>query len=105
MDAAARMIHFAVLATAVCLAAGGCIYSGGQATMLDRAETPSGLAPVTIPIPQLVTPVPPPAGFSSSYQKYLIDRQRQARRQAEHDAQAKASGKNPPEKDSRAESR
>ena len=102
MAAAARMIHFAVLATAICLAAGGCIYSGGQATLLDRAETPGGLAPVTIPIPKLVTPVPPPAGFSSSYQKYLLDRQRQARRQAEQDALAKAAGKNLPEKDNRA---
>ena len=102
MAAAARMIHFAVLATAICLAAGGCIYSGGQATMIDRAETPGGQAPVTIPIPKLVTPVPPPAGFSSSYQKYLIDRQRQARRLAEQDAQAKTPRKNPPEKDNRA---
>jgi hypothetical protein len=93
------MIQFAVPATIVCLAAGGCIYSGGQGTALDQAEPLGGLAPVTLHL-QLVKPVPPPAGFSSTYQKYLMDRQRQARL-AEQDAQAKASasasGKKTPE--------
>ena len=105
MAAAARRIHFAVLATAVCLEAGGCVYSGGQGTVFDRAETPGGMAPVTIPSCKLVTPVPPPAGFSSTYQKQLIDRQRQARRQAEQVAQTNASDTIPPEKVGLAESR
>jgi len=105
MAARARMIYFAILQTAICLAASGCIYSGGQVTVLDSADAPGVLAPVTLPCPKLVTPVPPPAGFSSTYQKYLIDRQRLARRKAEQEAQAKASAKDPPEKDSRADSR
>lgn len=105
MGAAARLISFAVLGTAICLAAGGCVSSGGQGTLLDRAESPGGMTPVYLPCLQLVTPVAPPAGFSSSYQKYMIDRQRQARRQAEQEAQAKADGKNPVAKDSRPESR
>jgi hypothetical protein len=104
MRAAARMIRFAFLATAVCLEAGGCIYSGGQPAMFDDAEPPAGLAPVTIHKPNFVTPVPPPTGFSSTYRKYLMDRQREARR-AEQESQAKASGKSPTEKEIRPESR
>src|SRR5205823_1328685 len=105
MAAAARIIHFAISATAVCLAAGGCIYSGGQGTMLDRAENPGGMAPVTMSCCQLVTPVPPPAGFSSTYQKYQLDRQRQARRLIEQGAHAQASSPTPSETDARTQGR
>jgi hypothetical protein len=104
MGAAARIIHFAVLATAVCLGAGGCFSAGGQGTLLDRAESSGSLAPVTLPCPRLVTPVAPPAGFSSTYQKYLMDRQQQARR-AEQDVQARTPAKNPSENDGRAQNR
>ena len=104
MRAAMRMIHVAVLASATCLVAGGCISASGLNTTLSKLDGQEGVTPLTFPYCKLVTPVPPPMGFSSTYQKYLMDRQRLARR-AEQDAQAMASGKNPPEKDVRAESR
>ena len=104
MGAAGRRIHFALWATVMCLAASGCIYSGSQTAMFDCAEPPC-LPPVTIPRPRFVTPVPAPAGFSSTYQKHLVDHQRHARLQAEHDAQAKAAGRNTPEKEARLQNR
>lgn len=104
MRAATRMIHFAMMALAICLTAGGCISANGLNTTLSKLDGSEGVTPVTFPYCKLVTPVPPPAGFSSSYQKYLMDRQRQARR-TEQDALAKASAKGPPDSDGRAESR
>ena len=65
--------------------------------MFDRAETPGGMTPVTIPCCKLVTPMPPPAGFSSTYRKYQLDRQRQARRLLEPVPQTKVASKTPPE--------
>jgi hypothetical protein len=46
-----------------------------------------------IPYCKPITPVPPPTGFSSTYQKFLIDRQRLARRQNEQYIQTVAASK------------
>ena len=89
---AVRSVLKAGLILSNCLAGGGCIYSGGQTTTLDRAGIPVGLTAVSVPFEKLVRPAPAPVGFSSTYQKQLLDRQRLARRQAERDAQAKKSG-------------
>jgi hypothetical protein len=44
----------------------------------------------------MVTPLPPPAGFSSSYQKMLVDRHRLARQVGEPETRAQALQKNVP---------
>jgi hypothetical protein len=99
-----RMIHLAVLAMAMCLVAGGCISANGLNTSLAKLDGQEGVTPLSFPYCKLVTPVAPPMGFSSTYQKYMLDRQRQARR-AEQDALATASAKSSPEIDGKAESR
>jgi hypothetical protein len=93
MAPAARIFVFAMLASAVCFEAGGCVSSNRLDTSLNRADGLTGAAPVTIPYFKLITPVPPPTGFSSTYQKCLIDRQRLARRQNEQYVQAVAASK------------
>lgn len=82
--------RLAMLVLVGSLASHGCVYTGGQAETLDRPGTPIGITAVKVPFEKLVAPVPPPAGFSSTYQKQLLDRQRLARRKAERDAQAKS---------------
>jgi hypothetical protein len=94
MAAESRRDSFVVFALAGCLAAGGCAYSGGQSSTFDTAGTPIGMTSVCGPFETLVTPAPPPAGFSSSYQKILVDRQRLARRLGDREAQARALEKN-----------
>lgn len=88
---------FIVFAVTCCLKAGGCTYSGGQSSTFDGPGTPVGITSLSGPFEKLVAPVPPPAGFSSTYQKIIVDRQRLARRQNEKDAQAKAPETNPKE--------
>src|SRR5258708_5922498 len=105
MVGAARMVPFAVLAAALFLGASGCISTNGLDTTLSKLDGPAGVTPVTFPYCQLVTPVPPPAGFSSTYQKYVVDQQRLARRQKEQYVQSMAASKNTAEKDGPAENR
>jgi hypothetical protein len=50
---------------------------------------PVGITALRIPFERLVKPVPPPGGFSSTYQKMLVDHQRLAQKKATLDAQAK----------------
>jgi len=94
MAAESRRDSFVVFALAGCLAAGGCAYSGGQSSTFENSGTPIGITSLSGPFERLVTPAPPPAGFSSTYQKILVDRQRVVRRQGEREAQAKALEKN-----------
>jgi hypothetical protein len=94
MAAESRRDSFVVFALAGCLAAAGCTYSGGQSSTFESAGTPIGMTSLCGPFETLVTPAPAPAGFSSSYQKILVDRQRVVRRQGDREAQAKALEKN-----------
>jgi hypothetical protein len=50
---------------------------------------PVGITALRIPFEKLVTPVPPPGGFSSTYQKMLLDHQRLAQKKAAQDSQEK----------------
>jgi hypothetical protein len=59
---------------------------------------PVGITALRIPCEKLVTPVPPPGGFSSTYQKMLLDHQRLAQKKAEQEAQAKTESANPKDK-------
>jgi len=100
MTAGARGLSFVTVALAGCLVA-GCIYTGNQSDPLDRPGTPVGMTAVKVPLEKLIAPAPPPAGFSSTYQKRLFERQRLARQQAERDAQTKSS---PPNERAKADS-
>ena len=75
--------------------ASGCILPGGDPDPVQHPGDPVGITTLRIPVNKLVIPVTPPAGFSSTYQKMVVDRQRLARKKAEADAQAKASGTQP----------
>ncbi len=88
---AAREFILLMLALATGLGAHGCVYHGGTGDFMEGPGTPLGITALRIPVEKLVLPPPPPAGFSSTYQKMLLDRQRIARKQAERDAQEKAS--------------
>jgi|GEM_PF-6499208 len=96
MGAAVRIFCSAVLASAIGVGAGGCISSNRLDTTLNTCDGRTGETPITFPCFKFTTPVPPPTGFSSTYQKYLIDRQRQARLQTEQYAQAVAATKAAP---------
>src|SRR5258708_24878 len=85
-----RRISLIFFALASCLMAAGCAYSGGQSSTFESPGTPIGITSLSGPFEKLVEPAPPPAGFSSTYQKVLVDRQRLARRQDQRDARAKA---------------
>jgi hypothetical protein len=98
MTIAGRRSHFAVYACAGCLMAAGCVYRGGQSQTLDESGTPVGVTALSVSLPKLVAPAPPPAGFSSTYQKMLTDRQRLARQEALRDARMKAPETNPKDK-------
>jgi hypothetical protein len=98
MANAVRRCRFAMLACAVCLTAAGCVYRGGQSQTLDESGTPVGVTALSVSLPKLVAPPPPPAGFSSTYQKMLTDRQRLARQEALRDARMKTSETNPKDK-------
>lgn len=87
--------YLIALVVALECSASGCVYHQNQADTFERAGTPLGF---TGPFEKLMAPVPPPGGFSSSYQKMLLDRQRQARKQAEQQAQAKSATTSPAEK-------
>jgi len=79
-----------LFALARCLVAGGCTYSGGQSSSFEGPGTPIGITSLSGPFEKLATPAPLPAGFSSTYQKILVDHQRLARRQDERDAKRDA---------------
>src|SRR5215471_4119687 len=89
MNAAFRKNRFVVV-LAGCLGIAGCVYNGDHADTLEKSGTPVGITAVKIPFEKLVTQVPPPAGFSSTYQKQLVEHQRLARLKAERAAQAQA---------------
>jgi hypothetical protein len=65
---------------------------------MEGPGQPVGITALRIPFEKLVTPVPPPGGFSSTYQKMLLDHQRLALKKAEQDAQAKTEGATPKDK-------
>ncbi len=90
MAGTARMIPFAVLAAALAPSACGCISADGLDTTLTKLDGTDGVTPLNFPYCRLVTPLPPPTGFSSTYQKYVVDQQRLARQQREQYAQAMA---------------
>lgn len=80
-------------ATAVlsgCLAGGGCVYSGGSVDPLERPGPPLGVTVLRVPFEKFVIPPPPPGGFSSTYQKRVLERQRLARQQAAREEKAQA---------------
>lgn len=81
---------FATSGLAGCLALAGCVYHGGQSHTLDEAGTPQGITAISVPFQKIIAPAPEPEGFSSTYQKMRLDQQRLARRQAEREAQARA---------------
>lgn len=85
MVAAARKFCFGLAMAAASFAAAGCVQrSGRPATLIGDYELPLGM---TVGCPHLVAPVPPPGGFSSTYQRYLLERQRTGR-QVSQEAQA-----------------
>jgi hypothetical protein len=89
MQVAARRGPFPVVVLAVSLASGGCVYHGGPSDPMEGPGHPVGITALRIPFEKLVTPVPPPGGFSSTYQKMLLDHQRLALKKAEQGAQPK----------------
>jgi hypothetical protein len=95
MRVAARRLKFLVLTLALGLVGSGCVYRGDSGDFLEGPGTPIGITALKIPFERLVTPPPPPAGFSSTYQKMLLDHQRLARKQAEREAQEKSSDSKP----------
>ena len=87
---ASRKQHWNWVVLALSVLAGGCILPGGDPDPLKHPGPPVGLTSLHVPWNKLVIPVTPPTGFSSTYQKMVVDRQRLARKKAESDAQAKA---------------
>lgn len=79
-----RRIWIAGISVVSCLAGAGCIASGSIMQQNDQNECTGaiGFCSIATPYPRLYTKVPPPAGFSSTYQQYLLDRRRQARQPA-----------------------
>jgi len=90
MQAAVWRREFRMLVLAMSLASGGCVYHGGPSDPMDGPGHPVGITALRIPFERLVTPVPPPCGFSSTYQKMMLDHQRLAQKKLEQDAQAKS---------------
>jgi hypothetical protein len=89
MRAAGRRGQIGTLLLALCLASGGCVYQGGPSDPMEGPGHPLGITALRIPFEKLVKPVPPPGGFSSTYQKMLLDHQRLAQKKTQPDAQAK----------------
>jgi hypothetical protein len=87
---------------ALCAHASGCIFHGGDVDPVQHPGPPVGITVLRVPVEKLVVPVPPPPGFSSTYQKMMVNRQRLARKKAEADAQARTSGTNRKDADSAA---
>lgn len=84
MGAGMRRIWIAGLSVVGCLTGAGCIASGTISQMNDQNECTGavGFCSIATPLPRLYTKVPPPAGFSSTYQQYMLDRRRQVRQPA-----------------------
>jgi hypothetical protein len=95
MRVAARRLRFLMLLLALGLGGSGCVYRGDSGDFQEGPGTPIGITALRIPFEKLVNPAPPPAGFSSTYQKMMLDRQRLARQQAEREAQEKSSDAKP----------
>jgi hypothetical protein len=95
MRVAARRLKFLMLPLALGLGGSGCVYHGGSGDFQEGPGAPIGITALKIPFERLVTPAPPPAGFSSTHQKMVLDHQRLARQQAEREAQEKSSDSKP----------
>ena len=89
MRVAGRRGQFGTLLVALSLASGGCVYHGGPSDPMEGPGHPVGITTLRISFEKLVKPVPPPGGFSSTYQKMLLDHQRLAQKKTQQDAQAK----------------
>lgn len=79
-----RKIWIVSISLAGCLTGAGCIASGSIMQQNDQNECTGaiGFCSIATPLPRLYRKVPPPAGFSSTYQQYMLDRRRQARQPA-----------------------
>ncbi|HEY3967334.1 MAG TPA: hypothetical protein VGM05_22430 [Planctomycetaceae bacterium] len=86
MSARAQKVCRGLIAAASCLAVcclvAGCIWHAGStpATAIGNRELPVGISG-----PRLGRTDVDPSGFSSTYQRYQLDRRRLARQQAEQD--------------------
>ena len=89
---AAQKRHWNWLVLALSAGASGCILPGGDVDPVLHPGTPVGITALRIPVDRFVIPVPAPAGFSSTYQRMLVERQRLARKKPEREAQTKSSG-------------
>ena len=87
MSGAARRLNLLVVAGALSLTGSGCVFHGGSGDFLEGPGTPVGITVLRVPFEKFVTAAPPPAGFSSTHQKMLLDRQRIAKKQMEREAQ------------------
>lgn len=90
MPGTPEILWRATITLAAGLGAAGCVYSGGGTDPIERQGPPLGVTVLRIPFEKFVIPPPPPGGFSATYQKQMLERQRLARLQAEREAQAKA---------------
>ena len=81
---------FAVTGLSGLLATSGCVYTGGNVDPLERPGPPLGMTVLRVPWEKCVIPPPPPGGFSSTYQKQVLERQRLARLQAARDGKGDA---------------
>src|SRR5262245_33748608 len=89
MRRAGRRGQIGTFFLALSLASGGCVYHGGPSDPVEDPGHPVGITTLRIPFERLVKPVPPPGGFSSTYQKMVVDHQRLAQKKSAQDAQAK----------------
>ena len=86
MSAGARMFCCGLIVSASCLTGGCLCHSGGTpATAIGNRELPVGYSG-----PRMGNSDVAPTGFSSTYQRYQLDRRRLARQQAEQEAALKA---------------
>ncbi len=94
MSVVARRLKLLLLLSALGLGGSGCVHHCDSGDFSEGPGTPVGITVLRIPFEKLVTPAPAPAGFSSTYQKMLLEHQRLARKQSEREAQDQASEKN-----------
>ncbi len=91
MSARAQKICRGLLAAASCLAVcclvAGCYCHAGSTTATAIGNRP---LPVGLSCPRHGTADVAPSGFSSTYQRYQLDRRKLARQQAEQDAASKS---------------
>jgi hypothetical protein len=87
------MICCGLIVAASCFAAGCYCHSGSTtATAIGNRALPVGISS-----PRVGTTDVAPAGFSSTYQRYQLDRRKLARQKSEQEAALKAIAPEPPE--------